>query len=150
MPHVTLRPVTAEDLPILFAHQADEVAARMASFPSRDRDAFFAHWARILEHPTGVVRSVLADGEVVGNVVSWDADGVRLVGYWIGREHWGRGIATAGLAAFLEVERVRPLHARVAVDNVGSIRVLEKCGFLRSDEPPSTDEDVEELAYRYG
>lgn len=150
MPDVTLRPVVAEDLPILYAHQADDEAARMASFPSRDRDAFLAHWERIAQDRTGLARAVLADGQLAGNVVSWNADGVRLVGYWIGREHWGRGIATAALAAFLDVDRARPLHALVAVDNVGSIRVLEKCGFVRSDEPLSSDDDVEELVYRFG
>ena len=149
MPDVTLRPVVAEDLPILYAHQADPEAARVASFPSRDREAFFAHWARIREVPSGLARAVLADGQVVGNIVSWDAEGVRLVGYWIGREHWGRGIATAALAAFLEVDRTRPLHALVAVDNVGSIRVLEKSGFVRSDERRSSGDDVEELLYRF-
>jgi RimJ/RimL family protein N-acetyltransferase len=147
-PRVELRPVTEQDLPTLYEHQRDPEAAAMAVFPSRDRDAFERHWATILADPEKVAWAVLADGAVAGNVVSWDADGTRLVGYWIGREHWGRGIATAGLAAFLQVETRRPLHALVVARNVGSIRVLEKCGFVRVDEDLSTDEEVEELVYR--
>ncbi len=53
----------------------------------------------------------------------------RELTYWIGRSYWGKGIATSALNAFLTVDRSRPLHARVASDNVASRRVLEKCGF---------------------
>jgi RimJ/RimL family protein N-acetyltransferase len=150
MTDVQLRAVTADDVPILFAQQADEEAARMASFRPRDHDAFVAHWARIAEDPTMIARVVVADGEVAGNVGSWDDEEVRLVGYWIGREHWGRGIATAALRSFLEVDLRRPLHALVAVDNVGSIRVLEKCGFEPTDEDLTSGDDVAELVYRLG
>ena len=79
-----------------------------------------------------VLRTIVVDGEVAGNVVSWkEAAGRRLVGYWVGREFWGHGIATAALALFLNQVTERPLHAYVATSNVGSIRVLEKCGFRR-------------------
>src|SRR5919106_5577065 len=55
--------------------------------------------------------------------------GEREVTYWIGRSYWGRGIATGALSAFLVGDPSRLLHARVAHDNVGSRRVLEKRGF---------------------
>ena len=148
MPPVRLRAVRDEDLPVLFEHQLDAEANRMAAFRPRDRDAFMAHWARILDDPTVLVRAIETDGTVVGNVGSWTGPGVRLVGYWIGREHWGRGIATAALRAFLEEDRSRPLHALVATRNLGSIRVLEKCGFERSEEELATGDDVEELVFR--
>lgn len=144
---VQLRPVEPDDLPILFTHQADAEAARMARFPPRDRDAFLAHWERIVADPTAAARAIVSDGEVVGNVGSWDGDGGRLLGYWVGREHWGRGIATVAVTAFPEVERTRPLHAFVATTNIASIRVLEKCGFARVDARTS-DDDVEELVFR--
>jgi RimJ/RimL family protein N-acetyltransferase len=51
------------------------------------------------------------------------------VGYWVGREFWGRGIATRALAAFLDEVSERPIYAGVADTNLASIRVLEKCGF---------------------
>jgi RimJ/RimL family protein N-acetyltransferase len=95
-----------------------------------------------------LVRAIEADGAVVGNVGSWVGPGVRLVGYWIGRDHWGRGLASAALRAFLEEDRSRPLHALVATTNLGSIAVLEKCGFERSDEHLATGDDVEELVFR--
>jgi RimJ/RimL family protein N-acetyltransferase len=145
---VRLREVRSDDLPVLYLHQLDEEANRMAAFPSRDRNAFMAHWAKILVDPSIRARVIETDGMVVGNVGSWIGPGVRLVGYWIGREHWGRGVATAALRAFLAEDRSRPLHALVATHNLGSIRVLEKCGFDRSDEELTTGDDVEELVFR--
>ena len=100
----------------------------MAAFPPRDRDAFIAHWSKILADK-GVARAILLDGSVAGYVCSFDIAGEREVGYWIGREHWGRGVATRALQIFLDEQRDRPLYAHVAKHNVGSIRVLEKCGF---------------------
>jgi RimJ/RimL family protein N-acetyltransferase len=148
MPAVRLRAVRDEDLPVLYEHQLDEAANRMAAFRPRDRDAFMAHWARILDDATALARAIEADGTIVGNIGSWAGQGVRLVGYWIGREHWGRGIATAALRAFLDEDRSRPLHALVATENLGSIRVLEKCGFQRSDEELTSGDEVEELVVR--
>ena len=79
----------------------------------------------MLRDERAALRAVEADGVVVGNVVSWEHEGEREVGYRIGREHWGRGVATAALAAFVAEVTERPLFAHVANTNAGSIRVLE-------------------------
>ena len=126
---VSLRPVIASDLPIFFEHQRDPESTRMAAFPPRERDAFMVHWAKVLENPDGVVRTILCDGEPAGNVLCWLSEGERLIGYWLGREYWGRGIATRALAQFLLEVPERPLFAHVSKHNIGSWRVLEKCGF---------------------
>ena len=128
---IALRPVEPADIPVFYEHQADPEALALAVFPMRERAAFEAHWARIMASPTGTLRTVLADGEVAGNVVAWDGEGGREVGYWIGRAYWGRGVASAALAAFVAEHTVRPLHAWVAAGNAPSMRVLEKCGFVR-------------------
>ena len=147
---VLVRKVTDDDLPTFFEHQRDPEAVRMAAFPPRDRDAFMAHWSRILGDETNLTRTVVVDGNVTGNVGSWlERPERRLVGYWIGREFWGRGVATAALSAFLGEVAERPLFAYVATSNVASIRVLEKCGFVVvEDHEPSHDDDVEELLLR--
>ena len=90
-----------------------------------------AHWARIRTDTTVDLWTIVVGGRVAGNIVSWDQDGKREVGYWIGRPYWGRCIASSALTLFLDVVAVRPLYAYVAVHNAGSIRVLEKCGFRR-------------------
>lgn len=125
----TLRASIEADLPILYEFQLDPEATRMAAFPSRDWDAFAAHQRRIWADPALIARTIVADGQVAGSIGSYPEGDKRLVGYWIGREHWGRGIATGALAALLEIEPTRPLHAYVAKHNIGSRRVLEKCGF---------------------
>jgi RimJ/RimL family protein N-acetyltransferase len=133
-PRVALREVRDEDLRTLFEQQADPEASAMAAFPSRDFDAFRAHWSKVRAEPTVVNRCVLEDGKVAGRIDAFDFEGRRLVGYWYGRAFWGRGVATEALRLFLEVERKRPLHALVATSNAGSVRVLEKCGFVREEE----------------
>lgn len=150
---VLLRKVTDDDLPIFFEHQRDPEGVRMAAFPPRDRDAFMAHWAKIRGDMTKLTRTVLVNDAVAGNIGSWVDDASRrLVGYWIGREFWGRGVATAALATFVREVPERPLFAFVAAHNVASIRVLEKCGFIvTEDHEPAPDEgidDVEELLLR--
>jgi RimJ/RimL family protein N-acetyltransferase len=141
-----LRDVTEDDLPILFEHQREPEANRMAAFPARDRGAFMEHWrTKLLGNADGNKLAIVVDGNVVGNIVSWRQDGRRLVGYWLGSAYWSRGIATAALAKFLAgTEKERPLYAFVAAHNAGSIRVLEKCGFQRSGEPIVGHDDVEE------
>lgn len=149
---VRLREVLAADLPIFFEHQRDPEANRMAAFAARDRDAFMAHWSKIVADERLVAKTVVADGQVAGNIVSWDQAGRQEIGYWIGREFWGKGIATRALDAFLHDVTTRPLFAHVAAHNVASIRVLEKCGFTISDEEPEPseepDDDVAEVILR--
>lgn len=146
---VTLREVLEEDLPIFFEHQQEPEANRMADFPARARDAFMEHWrTKVLVNARGQKKTIVVGGRVAGNVVSWDQGGQRLVGYWVGRDHWGRGIATAALLEFLKHETTRPLHAHVVRHNVGSIRVLEKCGFRTVDDPPADSVEPEEVLLR--
>lgn len=124
-----LREVVASDLPLLFEQQRDPASHRMAAVTPRERDAFMEHWRTILANPTGFVRTIVFKGDVAGHVVSWESDGKNVVGYWVGREHWGKGIATRAVAELLRLVTKRPLHAHVAKANVASLRVLEKCGF---------------------
>jgi RimJ/RimL family protein N-acetyltransferase len=137
---VSLREVVRSDLPLHFEQQADPESSALASVAPRDREAFDAHWERILADEDVVVRTVLADGAVAGSALSFTRDGKRLVGYWIDRRYWGRGIATSALAQLLdELVTERPLFAEVATRNPASRRVLEKQGFRRVAEEPRDD-----------
>lgn len=146
-----IRDVVETDIPIFFEHQRDPEATRMALFPARDREAFTAHWQKILANDDVTKKTILFEGEVAGNILVFDRDGKRLVGYWIGREFWGKGLATRALAELLTEETERPLHAYVATSNLGSIRVLEKCGFTLSGRETEFDEalgeEVEEALF---
>ena len=127
-----LREVRDEDLPLLFEQWIDPISVRMAAFTTPDQadwDAFERRWSRLRGDESVIARAVVVADEVTGTIGSWGDPGEREVTYWIARSHWGKGIATGALSALLAVDRSRPLHARIAYDNVASRRVLEKCGF---------------------
>jgi len=129
---ITLRDVQPSDLPIFFEQQRDPLAVHMAAFTAKEpanRAAFDAFWARISANPTVTIRTIDFEGQVAGSVLKYDDEGHPEVSYWLGREFWGKGIATHALQQFLQVVTARPIYARAASDNFGSIRVLEKCGF---------------------
>jgi RimJ/RimL family protein N-acetyltransferase len=130
--HCELRGLRDEDTAVLFEQWADPVAAHMAAFTGpdhMDRAAFERRLSRLSADETVINNVIVVDGEVVGTIGSWGEPEDREVTYWIGRSYWGKGIATAALKEFLTVDPTRPIHGRVASDNVASRRVLEKCGF---------------------
>src|ERR1043166_9496244 len=139
-----LRDVAESDLDAFFEHQREPEANEMAIFPARDREAFDAHWRRLLTDDSVTKKTIVHEGELAGTLGCWEQEGRRLVGYWIGREFWGKGLATRALQELTDEVAARPLHAWVATSNVGSIRVLEKCGFVRVS---SRTTDVEELLF---
>ena len=132
-----LRDVREDDLPIFFEQQLDSDANYMAAFTVRnpaDRDAFTSHWNKILGDDTTTNKTILFAGQVVGHIASFERWGKPEVSYWIGKEYWGKGLATRALSEFLSQVKVRPVYARAAKDNTASLRVLEKCGFKISGE----------------
>jgi RimJ/RimL family protein N-acetyltransferase len=139
MSKLLLRNVIESDLPILFEQQLDPEATVMAAFPSRDHDAFMAHWKKIMAYEKNLIKAISQDGEVAGYILSWEMEGEREVGYWLGKEYWGKGIATQALAEYISIVKTRPLMAHVARHNVGSRRVLEKCGFTVIGEDTYTN-----------
>jgi len=126
---VLLRNVTDSDLPIFFEQQLDPEATAMAAFPSRDRESFMAHWAKGMANDSVILKTILFGDQVAGNIMCWESSGEWDIGYWIGKEYWGKGIATKALTELLGIVKTRPLYAHVAKHNVASRRVLEKCGF---------------------
>jgi RimJ/RimL family protein N-acetyltransferase len=134
-PRVRLRPVESGDIPVLFRQQLDPEANRRAAFAAEDPHSFVsfaAHWTRILADARVDKRAILCADHLVGHLVAFDLGDERSIGYWIAREHWDRGIATAALRIYLAETPDRPLYARVVPDNSASVRVLEKCGFRPS------------------
>jgi RimJ/RimL family protein N-acetyltransferase len=132
-----LRPVEDGDLDAFYEHQADREAAELADVPPRKRPAFDEHWAWIRTEPEILVRTIDVGGEVAGYIFTFISAGRRVVGYWLGRDWWGQGIATQALADFLPLVDERPLQATVAPANRASVRVLEKNGFRLLREEPA-------------
>ena len=153
-----LRDVVNDDLPIFFEQQLDQEANYMAAFTAKDpadQEAFRAHWHRILATETCIIRTIIFDGQVAGSVSSYEEEGKPEVTYWLGKEYWGKGIATRALKEFLaQHNKTRPIYARVAKDNPGSRRVLEKCGFTVIGESKgfanARGQEIEELLLELG
>lgn len=113
---IALRDVAENDLPIFFEHQRDPDASRMAAFPPRDWDAFLVHWrTKVLSREDVRKKAILVDEEVAGNIMSWMQDGRRLVGFWIEKGHWGRGVATAALAEFVALHEIYDRSMRTSL-----------------------------------
>lgn len=159
---VALRPVDDSDLDALFEQMRDPEAVHLAAFTAEDpadRAAFDAHMAKIRAAPGVTNRAVTVDGRLVGSIASFVIEGDTEVTYWIDRSFWGQGIASRALALLLELVPVRPLFARVASDNAGSLKVLQRAGFIvtgtemafanaRNSEIEETILRLDELAVR--
>ncbi|MET7280327.1 GNAT family N-acetyltransferase [Kribbella sp. NPDC005582] len=133
MAEVALREVEDADLDALFEQMRDPESVRMAAFTARDpndRAAFDAHIARLRSDPDLSFLAVTLDGQLAGTVGSFELEGDTEVTYWINRSLWGQGVASRALALLLERITVRPIHARAASDNLASLKVLHRAGFV--------------------
>lgn len=79
------------------------------------------------------------DGPLLGYVqATVTAQGDAWVAYVLSRQHWGRGHAAAAMRAMLEhlkvAYEVHRFLATVEVDNLRSIRLLERLGFQPATE----------------
>ncbi|MEV6844809.1 GNAT family N-acetyltransferase [Actinoplanes sp. NPDC051411] len=133
MADVQLRMLQDEDLDPLFEMMRDPVAVKMAAFTPPDPDdraAFDRRQARVRAWPEAENRAVTVDGRFVGTIASFLMEGDTEITYWIDRRWWGQGVASRAVSLFLsEVAVKRPLLARAASDNAGSLAVLRKAGF---------------------
>jgi len=155
MPTLTLRTVTVSDLDVFFEFQLDPEANHLAAFTAKDptdKAAYLEKHTRLLHLPTVNQRTILMDDVIVGSIAKFEMEGDAEITYWIDRTFWGQGVASAALRRFLTLETIRPLYARVAYDNPGSQRVLEKCGFVNVGTDRgfanARQMEIEEFIYR--
>lgn len=155
IPEIILSRTIPSDLESLFQFQLDAESNYLAAFTAKDptdKAAYLAKYTPFLSDPTIHMQTIRLEETIVGSVakfIMFDEPGIS---YWIDRRYWGKGIATEALRRFLEMERTRPIFARVAFDNFGSQKVLEKCGF----EKTGTDRgfanarqaEIEEFIYK--
>ncbi len=131
---ISLRKTLAADLNFFFQFQLDKEAQYLAAFMPKDcddKDAYLAKHTRFLNDPTITNKTILVGNEIAGSVAKFVMAGEAEITYWIDKRFWGQGIASAALKDFLKIETTRPIFGRVAFDNYGSQKVLEKCGFVK-------------------
>ncbi len=130
MTRILLRPTIETDLPILFQQQLDPEAVALSAYPSKDRGEFMRHWEGIIKNKNVTARTIVYKEKVAGHIICWkEGKFEQRIGYWIGKEFWRRGIASAAVTEFILLVKVRPLFAEVANHNLASKRVLEKNSF---------------------
>lgn len=152
---ITLRPTEISDLDILFQFQLDKEACYLAAFTpkdSTDKTAYLNKYTKLLSDPTVNNQTITIDNSIVGSIAKFIMEGVTEITYWVDRKYWGQGIATKALKKFLIIETTRPIHGRVAFDNFGSQKVLQKCGFIQIREDKgfanARQVEIEEHIYR--
>lgn len=155
MIQVKLKQTQKSDLEFLFRFQLDKEANYLAAFTPKDqanKEAYIEKFTGFLNDPTINMQTIWVDETIVGSIAKFEVKGDTEITYWIDRIFWGKGIATTALYNFLNIERTRPIFGRVAFDNPGSQRVLEKCGFIRIGQDRgfanARQMEIEEFIYK--
>lgn len=150
-----LRKTEKSDLEFFFQFQLDKDANHLAAFTSKDptdKQAYLEKYTKFLNDPTINQQTILVDERIVGSIAKFKMEGHAEITYWIDRNFWGKGIATTALKNFLTIENARPIFGRVAFDNLGSQKVLEKCGFVKIGTDKgfanARQKEIEEFIYK--
>lgn len=153
--NIHLRQTIASDLEVFFVNQTDEEANYLAAFTPEnpfDKEAYMAKWTKLLHNNEINMQTILLGDQVVGSVVKYVMFGDAEITYQISKEFWKQGITTKAVTLFLQQETTRPIFGRVAFDNYGSQKVLEKTGFIKtgSDKGFSNarNKEIEEFIYQ--
>ncbi|MFN0217231.1 MAG: GNAT family N-acetyltransferase [Hyphomicrobium sp.] len=133
-PHLNLRPLHSEDAPRIAALAGDWAVASMTGRIPYPYSVDAAHqWVNGLA--TGeMVFGIEHAGELIGICgYTLEPDGHAQIGYWIGRQYWGRGYATEAARALIDYGftkgGVKRFSGRHFTDNLASARVIKKLGF---------------------
>jgi len=141
-PECLLRRWRSEDKPSLVHHANNPNVWRNLthSFPHPYTPEEAESWVAIANAPsTSLHLAVVFNGEAVGGIGAIAGEGIfqrtAQFGYWLGEEHWHKGLATAAAGALVEHLRATKAFARLEAPvfawNPRSMRVLEKVGFVR-------------------
>lgn len=152
---ITLAKTEKNDLNAFFQFQLDNESNYLAAFTSKDpndKAAYLEKYTKHLADPDIHMRTIKVNGLIVGSIAKFIMDNEAGITYWIDRKFWGRGIATTALNEFLKIEQARPIYGRVAFDNYGSQKVLEKCGFVKIGQDKgyanARQAEIEEFIYK--
>jgi len=141
---LTLRPIRREDVGAIVSLASQDVF-ELEPFISLPFNATEWIESKLDREAVVLCLLVLADEIPVGTVQivvpKGDTHHYLSLGYWFGREYWGQGYATEAVRTVIEyVSRpgIPEIYAAPHRDNIASIRVLEKCGFVACANGPAT------------
>lgn len=152
---IELNDTNVSDLETLFEFQIDAEANYLAAFTQKDptdKDAYIKKYTKLLSDETVNNKTIFINNEIAGSIAKFEIDNEPEITYWISKDFWGKGIASNALTQFLEIEKARPIYGRVAFDNIGSQKVLEKCGFKKIGTEKgfanARGKEIEEIIYK--
>ncbi len=152
---IILRQTENNDLENFFIFQLDEEAIYLAAFTPKDpadKSAYIIKYTKLLNDPTVNMRTIIVDKVIAGSISKFEMEGEAEITYWVDKKFWGKGVATKALEDFLIIENTRPIFGRVAFDNLGSQKVLEKCGFVKIGKDKgfanARQTEIEEFIYK--
>jgi RimJ/RimL family protein N-acetyltransferase len=152
---IILRKTELTDLESFFIFQLDNEANYLAAFTSKDptdKTAYLQKYSKFLDDPTKNTQTIMVENMIVGSIAKFLLEGKAELTYWIDKKFWGKGVATNALKNFLKDENTRPIYGRVAFDNFGSQRVLEKCHFVKIGRDKgfanARQAEIEEFIYK--
>jgi ribosomal-protein-alanine N-acetyltransferase len=141
---LVLRRMEAGDVEDLFAYASDPKVAQYTSWPAhrtiQDSHEFLAYVLELYEKgevaPWGVVHR--SESRLVGTCgfLDWYQDSFRAeIGYALASKYWGQGLMTEAVRAIFtfgfETMQLNRIQGRCEVENIASIRVMEKAGMRR-------------------
>jgi ribosomal-protein-alanine N-acetyltransferase len=136
---IKLRGMESEDKNLLIRYLNNQDVVRFLSSkipqPYTDQDAEW--WVEVGSKQGGTVRAIEYHGlfcGVIGAVRQhFEYSHCAEIGYWLGREYWGKGIATEAVIKLTQLvfadSKLQRLYAPVFSANKASMRVLEKAGY---------------------
>lgn len=140
--HSLLRPWRLEDARSLCVHannnKVSENLRDVFPFPYNLGDAEY-FIKNIASSTVNLILAIEVDGQAVGSIGILPKTDVYQrsaeLGYWLGEKYWGRGITTEAVATIVayafNMYDINRIYASVFERNTASMRVLEKCGFVR-------------------
>jgi ribosomal-protein-alanine N-acetyltransferase len=152
---ISIRKTEIADLEHFFIFQLDGEANYLAAFTAKDptdKVAYMEKYTKLTNDPTKNMLTIIVDNTIAGSLAKFEIEGDAEITYWIDKKFWGKGIATHALKHLLSTEKTRPIFGRVAFDNIGSQKVLEKCGFIKIGNDKgfanARQTEVEEFIYK--
>jgi RimJ/RimL family protein N-acetyltransferase len=135
---LVLRPLSDSDADDIVTIIGDVGVARMLArvphpYGRENADSFIRFAANGAAARRSLISAITLRGRLIGVVSIDDIRGRNRLGYWLGREVWGRGYGTEAVSALVAyaftVLGLRQIRAGVFVDNRASLRVLIRLGF---------------------
>lgn len=141
---LTLLPLQLSDTADMFEYASDPEVARFTSWSAhsdiQDTEGFISHVLSRHQELPGLVHVVFAirlntSHQVIGTISIGQTEmNSAHLDYALSQKYWGQGMITEAVKsliewAFIEVQMLTEIHSGCLSTNIGSVRVLEKCGF---------------------